>query len=204
MKLLAKAMWLLYAGSFKSSMLKNLSESDVQAVAARAAKDYRAILAKLPPFEKDDRFKVNIINCAMLTAFLKNLENEYTLNQITAFYRDAMDNKITRYFCTHGGTYTVHGQLGLARAARRSRSYTNPYTWQFGYTRGKTPRQYTATFYTCGICRLMSDYGLARYIPAMCVFDYDMAAMNNTEFTRRYTLAAGGPYCDCNYNHRKQ
>lgn len=36
----------------------------------------------------------------------------------------------------------------------------------------------------------------------MCTFDYDMAAMNNTEFKREYTLASGGPYCDCNYNHR--
>jgi len=49
----------------------------------------------------------------------------------------------------------------------------------------------------------MKKLGLEKYIPAMCALDYDMAHANNTEFTREYTLASGGPYCDCHYNHKK-
>lgn len=49
----------------------------------------------------------------------------------------------------------------------------------------------------------MTKWGFSAYIPAMCTFDYDMAAMNNTEFTREFTLADGGPYCDCRYNHKE-
>lgn len=64
-------------------------------------------------------------------------------------------------------------------------------------------KKYTAIFYTCGICTLMNSLGLSEYIPAMCAFDYDMSAMNNTKFTREFTLAAGGPYCDCHYDHSK-
>lgn len=69
---------------------------------------------------------------------------------------------------------------------------------------GKTINQYTATFHTCGICTLMTKLGLTGYIPTMCAFDYDMAEMNHTKFTREYTLASGGPYCDCHYDHRKE
>lgn len=48
----------------------------------------------------------------------------------------------------------------------------------------------------------MSEKTSQRQITAMYSFDYDMAAMNNTEFFREYTLASGGPCCDCHYNHR--
>ncbi|WP_353939731.1 L-2-amino-thiazoline-4-carboxylic acid hydrolase [uncultured Treponema sp.] len=52
--------------------------------------------------------------------------------------------------------------------------------------------------------RSLLPYDKARikeYIPAMCSLDYDMAALNNTEFSREFTLAGGGKYCDCHYNH---
>ena len=48
----------------------------------------------------------------------------------------------------------------------------------------------------------MTELGLKEYISAMCTLDYDMAALNNTEFSREYTLASGGKYCDCHYNHK--
>lgn len=48
----------------------------------------------------------------------------------------------------------------------------------------------------------MTELGLAEYIPAMCTLDYDMAALNNTAFTREHTLAEGGKYCDCHYDHK--
>ena len=47
----------------------------------------------------------------------------------------------------------------------------------------------------------MNELNLTEYIPALCSLDYVMAEMNNTIFTRKYTLASGGPYCDCHYNH---
>lgn len=57
-------------------------------------------------------------------------------------------------------------------------------------------------FYTCGICRLMTELGLKEYIPAMCTLDYDMAELNDTVFTREQTLADGESLCDCHYDHK--
>ena len=112
------------------------------------------------------------------------------------------DNFITKFAATKSKSYTVNGRKKLKEHATKSQSGTNPYSWKFTVEDGKTINQYTATFYTCGICYLMTKLGLAEYISAMCTLDYDMAAMNNTVFTREYTLADGGKYCDCHYDHK--
>ena len=39
--------------------------------------------------------------------------------------------------------------------------------------------------------------------PAMCRLDYTMSdAGGASDFVREYTLASGGPYCDCGYHKR--
>ena len=50
------------------------------------------------------------------------------------------------------------------------------------------------------ICALMRDLGLYNFVLAMCHLDYDMTDVGGTAtFIREYTLASGGPYCDCGY-----
>lgn len=66
---------------------------------------------------------------------------------------------------------------------------------------GATPTDYTATFSACGICCLMKKLGIEEVTPAMCRYDYDMAQMSGTVFTRKFTLASGGSCCDCHYHH---
>ncbi len=40
--------------------------------------------------------------------------------------------------------------------------------------------------------------------PAMCHLDYTMSEAGGvTNFVRQYTLASGGPYCDCGYKKKK-
>ena len=41
-----------------------------KAVAQKAKPKYRAIIKEPPPFEKGDRFRMNIVNCALLGAFI--------------------------------------------------------------------------------------------------------------------------------------
>ena len=39
--------------------------------------------------------------------------------------------------------------------------------------------------------------------PALCRLDYTMSEAGGvTDFVRQYTLASGGPYCDCGYKRR--
>ena len=42
--------------------------------------------------------------------------------------------------------------------------------------------------------------GLYDLTPALCHLDYTMSEAGGvTDFVRQYTLASGGPYCDCGY-----
>ena len=65
-------MWVLYKRSFTNAMVTELGFSASQsAEIMRSAKPkYREIIGKLPEFEKADRFKMNIVNCALFTAVL--------------------------------------------------------------------------------------------------------------------------------------
>lgn len=51
----------------------------------------------------------------------------------------------------------------------------------------------------------MREYGFFDLVPAMCHLDYVMSDMGGAStFVREYTLASGGPYCDCGYKKRSK
>jgi hypothetical protein len=51
----------------------------------------------------------------------------------------------------------------------------------------------------------MRELGLGDLIPAMCRLDYTMSEAGGADiFVRQYTLASGGPYCDCGYKKRSR
>lgn len=201
--LIQRAMWLMFRGSFKEAVRTVFDEKDADSVMKRAKKKYREILSGVDEFDKGSRFLTNILSCAMLCAVLLSAEKSYDTETVRIYYKTAMDNKIMRKTVVSERNYTEKGRARLKAFAEKSQSITNPYDWKFTVEDGETINQYTATFYTCGICTMMNQLGLSKYIPAMCAFDYDMAEMNNTKFTRKFTLASGGPYCDCHYDHSK-
>ena len=83
-----------------------------KAITKKAKPKYREITSELPEFEKGDRFKMNLVNCAMIGAFILSM-------------------------------------------------------------------------------------------PALCRLDYTMSEAGGvTDFVRQYTLASGGPYCDCGYKKK--
>lgn len=74
------------------------------------------------------------------------------------------------------------------------------YSWNMDFREYEDGSGYEAKFYTCRICTLMTELGLKHLIPAMCRLDYTMSEAGGvTNFVREYTLASGGPYCDCGY-----
>ena len=198
-----KLMWTVYKGTFKKQLSETLREENPKDVMKSAHKKYKEILSDIDEFEKGDRFLINILSCAMLAAVLLSVKNKYTVEEVRLYYRKAMcENFLTKAASTKSKSYTEKGRAKLKEQAKKSEKNTNPYSWKFTVEDGETINQYTATFYTCGICYLMTKLGLKEYIPAMCTLDYDMAALNNTVFTREYTLAGGGKYCDCHYDHK--
>lgn len=65
------AMWAVFAKSFEKQLTAVLGydPDTARKITEKAKPKYREIIAKLPKFEKGDRFSMNIIGCAMLGAF---------------------------------------------------------------------------------------------------------------------------------------
>ncbi len=200
---LPKLMWMVFKKDFKKQLTETFNESNPKQVMKNAHLRYKEILAGVDEFKKDDRFLMNILSCAMLSSILLTVENKYDLETVRVYYRKVMcENTILKSKAKKSKSYTLKGREKLKKSAEESMSNENPYSWKFTVEEGKTLNQYVATFYTCGICYLMRKLGLEEYIPAMCSLDYDMARLNNTKFTRKFTLASGGKYCDCHYDHQ--
>ena len=78
---LPKLMWTCYKSSFKKCLTTVLNESNPALVMKEAHKKYKEILSNVPQFDKNDRFIINILNCALLSSVLLSLENKYSLKE---------------------------------------------------------------------------------------------------------------------------
>ena len=85
-------MWLLYRKSFREHLVSVLgcSAREAKEITEKAKPKYREIIKKLPEFEKGDRFKMNIVNCALLCAFLLSMEKRPNVEKLTDYYVRAM------------------------------------------------------------------------------------------------------------------
>lgn len=65
-------MWMLFSRSLQRqlTLVFGNDEPTAKAVARKAKPKYQEIIKGLPTFEKGNRFKMNIVNCAMLGAFI--------------------------------------------------------------------------------------------------------------------------------------
>lgn len=197
-------MWLLFGGSFRKNLVEvfGMTPDAAEKTASGAKRRYKEIIESLPEFEKADRFKMNIVNCAMLCAFVLNMPTRPDVAHLTDYYARSMMTPQMKWFCKKSGKkkFTPQDIEGMQATARLKAADRNPYSWNMDYYPYADGSGYEARFFTCGICTLMKELGLYDLVPAMCRLDYTMTDAGGTSrFVREYTLASGGPYCDCGY-----
>ena len=200
-------MWALFAGSFRKQLtvVFGCDAATAKAVTKKAKPKYREIIAGLPEFEDADRFKMNIVNCAMLGAFILSMPECPDVERLTVYYADAMMTKPMKWFCRKSGKkkFTDKDIAGMKATASLKAADRNPYSWNMEYYEYPDGSGYEGRFTKCGICVLMQKLGLYDLTPALCHLDYTMSeAAGTTDFVREYTLASGGPYCDCGYRRK--
>ncbi len=197
-------MWLLFERSFRKNLtdVLDFSKEEAASITEKAGKKYREITESLPEFEKGDRFKVNILSCATLASFILNMPVKPDAEKMTDYYRESMMIPAMKWFCRMGGRkkFTAEDIASMKKTAGFRAADRNPYSWNMDFLPYPDGSGYEARFFRCGICTLMKQLGLEEYISAMCRLDYTMTdAMATAHFVREYTLASGGPYCDCGY-----
>ncbi len=202
-------MWALFARSFRTQLTEvfGCSEDTARLAAKKAKTRYREIIARLPEFEKADRFKMNIVNCAMLGAFVLSMPQRPAVEPLTEYYARAMMTKPMKWFCRRSGKakYTEKDIAGMKATAALRAADRNPYSWNMDFYEYPDGSGYEGRFTRCGICVLMKELGLYDLTPAMCRLDYTMSEAGGvTDFVRQYTLASGGPYCDCGYKKKNR
>lgn len=200
-------MWALFAGSFQKQLTATFGydAQTAKAITKHAKPKYQEIIRELPEFEKADRFKMNVVNTAMLGAFVLSMPERPDVEKLTEYYADAMMTKLMRWFCRKSGRkkFTEKDIAGMKSTAALKAADRNPYSWNMEFYEYPDGSGYEGRFTKCGICVLMKKLGLYDLTPALCHLDYTMSEAGGvTNFVRKYTLASGGPYCDCGY-HKK-
>ncbi len=199
--------WALFRKSFRDKLVSVLGydkeEADKLSRAAKA--EYKELIRRLPEFEKADRFKMNIVNCAMLSAFLLRMEKKPDVDRLTDYYARSMMIRPMKWFCRMGGKQKFSDKdiRGMKATAALNAAARNPYSCNMEFLPYADGSGYEARFSKCGICTLMKELGLYELVPAMCRLDYAMSEAGGAcNFVREYTLASGGPYCDCGYKKK--
>ena len=200
-------MWVLFAGSFRKQLTAvfGYDPETAKAIAKAAKPKYKEIIAGIPEFEKADRFKMNIVNCAMLGAFILSMPRRPEVEPLTDYYARAMMTGPMKWFCRKSGKnkFTEKDIAGMKATAALRAADRNPYSWNMDFYEYPDGSGYEGRFTQCGICTLLKKLGLYDLTPAMCYLDYTMSEAGGvTNFVRQYTLASGGPYCDCGYKKK--
>ena len=196
-------MWLLFKKSFRKNLnIFYIDKKESKIITKNAKLKYKEIIKNLPEFEKNDRFKMNIVSCAMFASFISNLKEKLTLEDVTKWYNESMMTKSMKWFCKKTGKkkFTNKDIDNMKKTANLKAADRNPYSWNMEFYLYDNNKGYEARFTKCGICHLLKDLGLFEFAPAMCKLDYTMAdAGGVSDFKREYTIAKGGAYCDCGY-----
>ena len=201
-------MWTLFAPSFRNQLTAvfGYGTNTAKAVTKKAKSAYKEIISGLPEFEKSDRFQMNLVNCAMVCAFILSMPERPDVEQLTDYYAKAMITKPMKWFCRKSGKskFTEKDIAGMKATAALKAADRNPYSWNMDFYEYPDGSGYEARFTKCGICVLMQKLGLYDLTPALCRLDYTMSEAGGvTDFVRQYTLASGGPYCDCGSKKKK-
>ena len=200
-------MWALLAPSFRKQLTAvfGYDTERAKAITRKAKSEYGRIIAGLPEFEKGDRFKMNLVNAAMVGAFVLSMPERPDVERLTIYYADAMMTKPVKCFCRMSGKskFTEKDIAGMKATAALRAADRNPYSWNMDFYEYPDGSGYEGRFTKCGICVLMKDLELYDLTPALCHLDYTMSEAGGvTDFVRQYTLASGGPYCDCGYKRK--
>ena len=201
--ILERTMWKVFRPTFQKNT-SIIGVEDSRTLMKKAKIKYYEILKDIPEYGENDVLLINLIGAAMYAAVYISLEKKPTIDQLSEYYEIAMNSNIVmKIFLKSSNYYSKKYQDSLKKSSEKSQKSSNPYTWRFKIIQGDTLENFDVIFDKCGIWHMMNQLGILEATPALCRYDYGMAKLTNTVFTREQTLAGGGTMCDCHYQKKK-
>ena len=165
----------------------------------KAKPKYREIISELPEFEKGDRFKMNLVNCAMIGAFILSMPERPDVERLTDYYAKSMMTKPMKWFCRMSGKskFTEKDIAGMKATAALKAADRNPYSWNMEFYEYPDGSGYEGRFTKCGICVLMNHEAAVEPVNShqlvMGALLNDLAVIDNEKFGRHCArFSAGG------------
>ena len=160
-------MWVLFAGSFQKQLTAVLGyDADTaKAITKKAKPQYREIIRRLPEFEKADRFKMNIVNCAMIGAFILSMPQRPEVDRLTEYYAKAMMTAPMQWFCRKSGKskFSAKDIAGMKVTAALNAADRNPLFVEHGVLRIPGWQRLRGTL--CQMRHLCADEGTGAVRP---------------------------------------
>lgn len=148
-------MWLLYRKSFRDNLIcvLDLNAEEADRTTKKAKYEYKRIIAKLPEFEKGDRFKMNLVNCAVFISLVLFMEPKPTVEKLTEYYSKSMMTKPMKLFCRIGGKnkFSEKDIKDMKNTADFKAADRNPYSWNMDFLPYPDDSGYEARFTRFGL-----------------------------------------------------
>lgn len=178
------AMWAVFAKSFRTQLTSvfRYDAATAKEIARKAKPKYKEIIAKLPEFENGDHFKMNIVGCAMLGAFILCMPKQPDAEVLTVYYENAQMTPLMKWFCRQSGKakFTPKDIARMKATADLKAADRNPYSWNMDFYEYSDGSGYEGRFSKCGICRAIGT-----------------AARNGSSMASRCFLIAALPFPIC-------
>jgi len=197
----AKAIWFLFARGFERALIKHWNAGRAAEVMKRAKPLYKKLVRQTPGIGgmRKNPLTINLLSGCQFASIYLAADKSIPVKTMTKVYHDGMLNGcLLKAFIRRQDMFAAKSIRRKLEQAEKSQ--TSPYAfdwkWSFEVINGG---HLCADFTRCGILELFRSLGIEELTPAMCAFDYPMASLAGIGFQREYTLASGGPVCDCHY-----
>ncbi len=103
---------------------------------------------------------MNIVSCAMFSAFVLSMKERPSVEKLTEYYAKAMMTGPMRWFCRMMGKkkFSEQDVQGMKVTAALKAADRNPYSWNMEFLPYADGSSYEARFTRCGICTLMKSW----------------------------------------------
>ena len=104
---------------------------------------------------------MNIVNCAMIGAFILSMPERPEVERLTEYYAKSMMTKPMKWFCRKSGKskFTEKDIASMKATATLSAADRHPYSWNMELYESPDASGYEGRVTYCGICVLMKQLG---------------------------------------------